>query len=126
MDDDRRELWCVDVVLRANGHIDLEDLVVARVAAQLGTVDPEHRVRGTYSYDMAPPDGSVGVSCWIPAASAGEAADTGLRIVADVAREVTGEDLPLWDLRLLPASAVLPREEGTGGARVRRRDGEES
>ena len=118
---DERELWCVDVVLRALGRERDEDRVVALVAEEIGDVDPAHRVRPTGSYDMPPPDGSIGVSCWIPASSAGEAADTALRIVSAAARAVTGQDHPLWDLRLLPASAVITRSEERRGSPLRRR-----
>jgi hypothetical protein len=76
---------------------------------QTNETDPEARPTG--SYDMPPPDGSIGVSCWVTAATAGDAAETALRAVSDAATQVTGASHPLWDLRLLPASAVMGRDE---------------
>lgn len=113
------ELWCVDVVLRALDHDDVLTALVAKVAEAVGNDVPDHPVRPTSSYDMPPPDGSLGVSCWMRAPSVGQAADAGVRLVVDAAHDLTGEDHPLWDVRLLPASAVLTRKDETTDNRSR-------
>jgi hypothetical protein len=97
--------WRVDVVLRANGHKGREHEVVAAVARALP--DAGKPPEATYSFDMHPPDGSIGVACWVSAASAGRAMDFAVDLVRGVAKEVTGEELPVWDLRAVPLSAVL-------------------
>ena len=118
--------WVVDVVLRANGHDDRQDDVVAAVRRLL----PEARrpAAPTYSFDMHPPDGSVGVSCWVSASSAGRAVDLALDLVRSAAKEVIGEELPVWDLRAVPRSAVLDNEaDGSSSSSVlwRRERGDE-
>ncbi len=119
---DNQDRWCVDVVLRALGSADSEDRVVDAVAKELAKQNAGEpgTVRSTYSYDAPPPDGSLGVSCWITAHSAGAAADAGVRLVCSAALTVTGHDHPLWDLRLLPSSAVTTRSEQPSGTLLRR------
>ena len=77
---DDQELWCVDVVLRALGQGDAEERVIELVRDRLGSDDPAQTVKRTYSYDFVPPDGSLGISCWIRAAKVGDAAEAGLRL----------------------------------------------
>lgn len=114
--DDVEEDWQVDVVLRASNHGDRQGEVVVAVNRAM----PEARkpAQPTYSFDMDPPDGSIGVSCWVAAASAGRAMDRALDLVRSAASEVTGEDLPVWDLRAVPLSAVLEDETNKGPSRT--------
>jgi len=111
-------LWRVDVVLRRTGGVEVESAAVVELltAASAGlplAADEEvlGGPRSAESYDMPPPEGSVGVSCWVRADTAGQAAQTALDAVVAAAREVTGAALPQWDLRLVPRSAILAREE---------------
>ena len=90
--------WRVDVVLRADGA---GDDVAGRVVAELG--DGAER---TWSWDMEPPDGSLGAGIWVDADSIGEAAETAFRRVTDACRAVTGRDHELWDLRVIPLAAI--------------------
>jgi hypothetical protein len=103
--------WVVDVVLRALGEDDVEARVVAEVAGRLPPPDGRPPPRSTGSFEMPPPDGSIGVSCWTSANAAGEAVDGVLATVTAAAASVTGKQHPLWDIRVLPANAVLTREE---------------
>src|SRR2546429_7642680 len=103
--------WIVDVVLRADGDADSEDRVVTAVAESLHLVGSDRAPTPTYSFDISPPDGSIGVSCWLEADSASEAADAGLRLVSDAARTITGKQLALWDLRVVPGAAVFERSD---------------
>ena len=103
-------IWIVDVVLRANGRAVDEEAVVAAAAQALGD-RAEASPQRTSSSDMSPPDGSIGVSCRLRAGSAGEAVDEVIRFVSAAAAAVTGDSHPLWDVRALPDSAVLQREE---------------
>ena len=112
------ELWRVDVVLCREGVTeDVEALVLEVIESALsGTPDNADEeiftpVASTYSFDMEPPGGSVGVSCWVRADTAGEATQVGFDAVRDAVREVTGRALPLWDLRLVPRTAMVTREE---------------
>lgn len=105
-----RERWIVDVVLRANGREDDEDAVVAAVAD-----GQAHREEGfprqTASYDVPPPDGSLGVSCLLRATGAGDAVDQAIALVSAAATTVTGMSHAVWDVRALPESAVLTRKD---------------
>lgn len=104
------DTWIVDVVLRAHGRGEDEEAVVAAVADSLGD-RADDSPRPTSSYDVPPPDGSIGVSCQLQAGSAGEAVDEAVRLVSAAATAVTGHAHALWDVRVLPASAVVQREE---------------
>ena len=122
-------MWQVDVVLHARGMADAQKPLVTTVEALL---PPEHAevdvvawdVNPTSSYDMPPPDGSLGISCWVRASTVGEAADIAFAVVSDAATSVTGEAHPLWDLRVVPRAAITLRQErpeGTSHRRLRRR-----
>jgi hypothetical protein len=101
--------WVVDVVLRALGRDDAQERVLGEVARVLPSFGADRAPSATYSFDMSPPDGSIGVSCWVRANSAGQAADEVVRIVNEAATAVTGQRHPLWDLRLVPGTAVFGR-----------------
>jgi hypothetical protein len=90
--------WRVDVVLRADGS---GDDAAALVVAFLG-----EGAERAWSWDMDPPGGSIGVGIRVDAGSVGEAAETGLRLVTEACRAVTGRDLELWDLRVIPQSTI--------------------
>ena len=111
-------LWRVDVVLRrAAPTDDVSAAVVAAVTARLdgpdATLDEQvlSAPRDTYSFDMPPPEGSIGVSCWVRADDVGQAASVGHAAVAAAAQDVTGLSLPLWDLRVVPREAMMTRDE---------------
>jgi hypothetical protein len=111
-------LWRVDVVLRRDGvSEDVEARVLEVIESALSDAPdmPDEEIftpaASTYSFDMRPDGGSVGVSCWVRADTAGEATQVVFEAVSDAAREVTGRALPLWDLRLVPRTAMMTREE---------------
>jgi hypothetical protein len=106
-------LWRVDVVLRLSGApTDAETQILALLGSwQEGLPssndDRVHpSLQGTYSFDIAPPDGQIGVSCWVRADGVGEAAQLAHDIVSRAYTQTTGRDAELWDLRLLPRSAI--------------------
>jgi hypothetical protein len=70
-------------------------------------------VRATGSYDLPAPDGEVGVSCWVRADSVGVAAQLAFDVVSLAYTEVSGRPAELWDLRLLPRSAITGIREFT-------------
>jgi hypothetical protein len=116
-------LWRVDVVLRRAGATDEQaDEVVGRLAEGLSTVprsDDEaifRDIESTASYDIPPPEGSVGVSLWVRADSVGAAVQVGFDAVQTAAAEIIGKTLPLWDLRVVPRSAMSTRDEFESGA----------
>ena len=111
-------LWRVDVVLRRSTASDAEvPAVVALVTSQLDDPRPAHDEEifggpaATQSFDLNPPEGSIGVSCWVRADTVGEAASVGHEAVAEAALAVTGLPLPLWDLRVVPREAMMNRDE---------------
>src|SRR5436309_6193077 len=91
--------WVVDVVLRALGEADVQDQVTARVAETLDS-QGKSPPKMTYSFDMEPPDGSLGVSCWVRADSASAAIATVLPVVPAATTAPTGPQHPQRDLRL--------------------------
>lgn len=110
-------LWRVDVVLRRSGASESEvSAVVAFVTSQLddpGESEDEEIFggpRATQSFDLNPPEGSIGVSCWVRADTVGEAASVGHQSVVEAALAVTGMRLPLWDLRVVPRDAMMTRD----------------
>lgn len=113
-------LWKVDVVLRAQQQAEAEGRLVDAVAAILPPEEADtgavsRDVETTYSYDMPPPDGSLGVSCWVRASTVGEAADTACKVVSDAATSVTALVHPLWDLRAVPRDAITLRQQAPRG-----------
>ena len=112
------QLWRVDVVLRrAAPTDDVSAAVVAAVTARLDGPDasPDEKVLGaprdTSSFDMPPPEGSIGVSCWVRADDVGQAARVGHAAVVAAAQDVTGLSLPLCDLRVVPREAMMTRDD---------------
>jgi|GEM_PF-3135090 len=116
-------LWRVDVVLRRAGATDRQAVeVVTRLATDLSTglmSDDETivgDVEAAASYDMPPPEGSLGVSFWVRADTVGAAVQVGFDAVLAAAKQVTGQTLPLWDLRVVPRSAMMTRDEFESGS----------
>lgn len=112
------DLWRVDVVLRRASGTDVEtmaivQLLTSRLDGRAPTADEDifGGPREASSFDLPPPEGSVGVSCWVRADSVGEAVQVGYEAVVAAAGEVTGLSLPLWDLRVVPRSAMMTRDE---------------
>jgi hypothetical protein len=109
-------LWRVDVVLRGINGDEHIDAVLGRLREYLSpTPDmPDEavfaNVEETGSYDMDPPDGSLGVSMWVRADAVGEAVQTGTDAVVAACAQMTGRSLELWDVRVLPRSAVIERD----------------
>ena len=110
-------LWQVDVVLRRDGCEDAERRALVEILGRWLSEQPElpdddrvfGGVREAASYDIDPPDGSLGASCWVRADSVGAAVGVGDDLVAAACQEAIGRHLPLWDVRALPLEAVLPR-----------------
>ena len=75
-------------------------------------------VEAASSYDMPPSEGSLGASLWVRADTIGAAVQVGFDAVQTVAEEVTGQTLPLWDLRVVPRSAMMTRGEFESGPAV--------
>jgi hypothetical protein len=120
------DLWRVDVVLRRDGAADYEKAEVLELLASwledLPTSpgeEPLPDVVSTFSFDMEPPEGSLGFSCWVRADTVGSAAQAGYDVVQRACAQVTGQPHRLWDLRVLPRSAITPRANlGTPLVRV--------
>ena len=107
------QLWRVDVVLRLGAvPSDASAKVLSLLASWQGdlpTLSDENvhpSLRETGSYDLPAPDGEVGVSCWVRADTVGDAAQLGFGVVSRAYTAVSGLPADLWDLRLLPRSAI--------------------
>jgi hypothetical protein len=108
-----KDLWRVEVVLWAGepevGRI--RDLLDAVAAATVASDDDDPSdlpdVERAWSYDMQPPEGGVGVACWVRSDSVGAAAEEGWRVVRHAAGAALGVEAGLWDLRLIPRPAIL-------------------
>jgi hypothetical protein len=105
-------------------------LVETLRANAAGTADRCSDVEEAHSYDMHPPEGSVGAALWVHADDVGQAATTGLTAVHEVCEAVVGRRLPLWDLRVIPRDAITMAAEAGESlaapherARLTRRDG---
>jgi hypothetical protein len=108
-----KDLWRVEVVLWAGepeasriGEL-LNAVAVARVASDEDDPSVLRDVERAWSYDMQPPEGGVGVACWVRADSVGGAAEEGWRVVREAAGTTLGVDARLWDLRVIPRAAIL-------------------
>jgi hypothetical protein len=106
------DLWRVEIVLWAREPPpDRVQELLDAVAAAVSTIDDDHvalpDVESAWSYDIQPPEGGVGVACWVGSDSVGDAADTAWSVVRDAASAVLGEEPPLWDLRVIPRVAIL-------------------
>jgi len=116
LDDGGGQWWQVDVVLRPpTGAPDVNAALLDLVrAASCDTDDVPPKVRDvhiTYSYDMNPPEGNLGVGIWVRAVDVGRAVNAAWSMVAACAAELLDPREPeLWDLRALPLSAVLDRD----------------
>jgi hypothetical protein len=109
------ELWRVEVVLWvAQGAAGSEPLLIEAVRKELReltTDDVVHLpvISNARSYDIQPiePDGSVGVSCWVAADSVGDAAANAWEVVRAAWGRVVAGEARLWDLRVIPRTAVM-------------------
>jgi hypothetical protein len=111
------DLWCVEVVLwvREPGADRVQELLNA-VAATTMTSDHDDQsvlpdVERAWSYDMQPPEGGVGVACWVRSDSVGRAAETGWSVVREAAAATLGVEARLWDPRVIPRAAILAAPE---------------
>jgi hypothetical protein len=106
------DLWRVEIVLwtREPGSDQVHELLNA-VAAATSTREDDLSVlpdvEQAWSYDIQPPEGGVGVACWIRADTVGDAAETGWSVVRDAAAATLGAEARLWDLRVIPRAAIL-------------------
>ena len=106
------DLWRVEVVLwtlEPEAHR-VQELLNA-VAAATVTSDEDDQpvlpdVEQAWSYDIQPPEGGVGVACWVRSDSVGDAAETGWGEVREAASATLGADARLWDLRVIPRAAI--------------------
>jgi hypothetical protein len=125
---DGRDLWRVEVVLwvptpEADRVRELVDTVAAATATNVGDDQPVSHgadVEQAWSYDIQPPEGGVGVACWVRADSVGDAADTAWGVIQAAAARVLGTGARLWDVRVLPCAAILTASD-TGTPLERRR-----
>lgn len=124
-------LWRVEVVLRSGDAGGQTALVEGLRSNAVGTPDRFSDVEEAHSYDMDPPEGSVGAALWVHADDVGQAATSGLTAVDEVCEAVVGRRLPLWDLRVIPRDAITLAEEAGdtlaapgSRARLTRRDDE--
>jgi hypothetical protein len=107
------DLWRVEVVLWTREPPDdhVQEILNA-VAAAAGTSVGDDRpvlpdVEQAWSYDIQPPEGGVGVACWVRSDTVGDAAETGWGVVRDAAAATLGAEARLWDLRVIPRAAIL-------------------
>ena len=114
------QLWRVDVALRlGSAPSDAPTKVLCLLASWQGDlptlVDEKVHpsLRATGSYDLPAPDGEVGVSCWVRADSVRDAAQLAFDMVSRAYTQVSGRPADLWDLRLLPRSAITGIREFT-------------
>lgn len=116
------QLFRVDVVLRPIGvdravQTRLTAALTARLPEDDATLEPWGSladVDEAYSYDMEPPEGTAGLGLWVRADGPGEAAATAWSEVSAASQEAAGRPLPLWDLRLVPRTAMLSPDEARG------------
>jgi hypothetical protein len=114
-------LWRVEVVLwTTNQALAREDELVDAVMQATTTSDGDdpgwvRDVTPTRSYDIQPPapDLGVGIACWVRAESVGDAANHAWDVVAAAADRILHEPFQLWDLRVIPRSAILSGEANT-------------
>jgi hypothetical protein len=112
-----RDLWRVEIVMRA------PEPDADRVRELLNAVEAATEPRGdsgelrlpdvesTWSYDAQPPEGGVGVACWVQSDSVGDAAEQAWHVVREATADVLGAAAPLWDLRVIPQAAILTATE---------------
>jgi hypothetical protein len=107
------DLWRVEVVLRTRepGSAQVQELLHA-VAASTSTRDEDEHsvlpdVEQAWSHDIQPPEGGVGVACWVRSDTVGDAAERGWSVVRDAAAATLGAEARLWDLRVIPRVAIL-------------------
>ena len=116
------EWFHVDVVLRPSVPVeDGDEALAAAVAAALEPVPGPAHARDpelTYSFDVSPPEGDVGVSVWVRAGSVGAAVDAATALVLRCAAEVGLEGASLWDLRVVPHPAVGIADPAPGSQQV--------
>ena len=95
-------LWRVEVVLRGGDDAVQASLLDRLRAAATGSPSRHDDVRETHSYDIDPPEGSVGAALWVRAGTVGAAADEGVRVVT----AAVDAPLELWDVRVIPRAAI--------------------
>lgn len=116
-----KDLWRLEIVLwvREPGAGRVQELIDRVMAATVSSGGEDERVldmgdvEPAFSYDIQPPEGGVGVACWVRADSVGGAAEKGWSIVRDAATAVLGAEPRLWDLRVIPRGAILIVPEGS-------------
>lgn len=110
--------WRVEVVLRhATSHADQRELLsaVTRLLDDSASMpakasDPE----AARSYDANPPEGGVGIAMWVQSETLGSAADGAVGVVMQAGTQITGTAgwASIWDVRVVPADAVLGARPG--------------
>lgn len=109
------QLWRAEVVLRVAESDSLRvqgllDAVTSSTAeVDIAPVPHVRDIERAASYDVQPPapEAGVGVACWVQADTVGGAAETAWRAVETAAKQILGEKFALWDLRVIPRSAIL-------------------
>lgn len=103
----------MEIVLRARepGADRIRELLDAVTAVTEPSADDGQPrlpdVEPAWSYHAQPPEGGVGVACWVRSDSVGDAADRAWTVVREAAETVLGVDAPLWDPRVIPQAAIL-------------------
>jgi hypothetical protein len=116
------QLFRVDVVVRRSGVPESAgDALIRAVAERLPVDDPRQQawghlvdVNNATSYDMDAPDGTFGIGCWVWADGPGEAVGVAWAEISAACEAAVGLRLPLWDIRLVPRSAMLSEDETRG------------
>lgn len=107
------DLWRIEVVLwaREPGAERVQEFLNAVAAATVTSDEDEQSVlpdvERAWSYDIQPPEGGIGVACWVRSDSVGDAAETGWEVARDAAAATLGAEARLWDLRVIPRAAIL-------------------
>jgi hypothetical protein len=104
------EWYRVDVVVRdedAGTGDSLADAVRGELVDEAdvppGVGDPEP----TCSFDGPPPEGEAGVGLWVRGPTIGAAVDAAVGVVVSTAGQLAGRPVGLWDVRVIPLTAVL-------------------
>jgi hypothetical protein len=94
---------------QAQANQEYQHAVRARVATESGQTEfPEVAFDGGTGAAGAP---VIGTLFWVRAATAGAAADAGIRVVFDAYRDAFGAEAQLYDVTAIPRAAVVLPDE---------------
>jgi hypothetical protein len=104
------EWFRVDVVVRgedAGSGDSLADAVRAQLADEADVPPGVGEPEPTFSFDGPPPEGQAGVGVWVRQPTIGAAVDAAVGLVVSTAGQLAGRPVEVWDVRVIPLSAVL-------------------